>query len=211
MKLTVSYCNRLFTEDDHILSIVTHLISITTISSTSYLSVLEALNAICNCTSSVYPLAIDFAWNVIKQKLELMNQDVEMKSIEDTNLQSETCILQPSNLLISLILAPNNVRGPHSPSVEEFVTDFGLKTSYRQQYDIALIGYRFGHWKTVSLPLLKNIPSGQLSSVSQAWIKALISIGTGYIADFNAKELTKACIHFSSAITDFGVSYLIHR
>ncbi|KAE9555416.1 hypothetical protein FO519_001353 [Halicephalobus sp. NKZ332] len=179
LKLTVDYCNGLYTNNDQTLSIVTHLMNIISTSSSCYDLMLESLNAICSCSPQVYSLTIDFGWKVLNEKLEKLTQDVDMESNSDY-------VFTPLNLLISLVLAPQYVRTSTSPDLDEFVNKFAMKTSYRQQYDIAVLGFRYGHWKSVSLPLLENISCGRLSTTAHYWINSLIDIASAQMINFDS-------------------------
>lgn len=171
-------------------------------SSSCYDLMLESLNAICSCSPQVYSSVIDFAWKVLNEKLNRLTQDVDMESNTDR-------VFKPSNLLISLILAPQYVRNPTSPDLNEFVTKFAMKTSYRQQYDIAVLGFRYGHWKSVSLPLLENISCGRLSTTSHYWISSLIDIASSQMISFDSGKLTLSSSKLSSAGVLFGVSFVL--
>ena len=201
--MTVEYCNGLYTNNDQILSIVTHLMNIISPSSSCYDLMLESLNAICSCSPQVYSPVIDFAWKVLNEKLDRLTQDVDMESNTDR-------VFKPSNLLISLILAPQYVRTPASPDLNEFVTKFAMKTDYRQQYDIAVLGFRYGHWKSVSLPLLENISCGRLSTTTHYWISSLIDIASSQIINFDSGELALSSSRLSSAGVLFGVSFTLY-
>uniref|UniRef100_A0AC34R416 Uncharacterized protein n=1 Tax=Panagrolaimus sp. JU765 TaxID=591449 RepID=A0AC34R416_9BILA len=191
----IEYCNGTFVDDDQVISIVTHLMNLTSTEYSCYNLVLESLNAICSSFLKVYPTAIEFAWNILLGKLEHFNENYDMEA----KIQP---VFKPSNLLISLILAPDFVRGENAPNLEDFVQNFALKTSLRQQYDIAIQGFRYGHWKTVSLPLLQNIPNGQLSTISSCWLDALKHVASAKPNEVNMKDLSKATFQFSTASID---------
>ena len=161
-KILIDYCGSKTTSEEGVLFIINYLISSTSIESPAFPVMLETVNAICSQFPKIYPIAITFAQEVISQQLEASQSENDVEMGEDSSYLPN---FNPSLHIFSLLLAPNFARGTSALPLEDVVQIYGMKVNYALRYDIAVMAFRYGHWKEVALPLLESIQLGVSSTL----------------------------------------------
>uniref|UniRef100_A0AC35F5E0 Integrator complex subunit 7 n=1 Tax=Panagrolaimus sp. PS1159 TaxID=55785 RepID=A0AC35F5E0_9BILA len=197
-KVIVDYCRSKSTTDDDVRFIIGQLINSTTANSSSFKIVLETLNSVCAQFPKIYPIAIHFAQNILDKEI------VEIQTKEDIEMdQGFLSTFNPNMHLFSLLLAPEFARGSTTTTpllaLEDIVHDYGMKLNYSIRYNIAVMAFRYGHWREIALPLLQSLPLGKLQSTFSSWIKCLIHLAKSQPAAFSAKDLSLSQMQMKAA------------
>lgn len=167
------YCSSKSTSDESVKYTIEFLINSSSVESSAFPTILETLNAVCAQFHQIYPIVIQFAQNILDKQLQAaqIERDVEMGEYHG-------CLpnFKPSLHLFSLLLAPKSARGDGSITLQQAIEDYAIKTPSTHRYDIAVMGFRYGHWKEVSLPLLESLDRKMLQSTFSLWIDTLITL-----------------------------------